>query len=623
VPYTSSCSQTQTSSQPGFSVCSKSAPGPLDGIFKAALGKMLASKDWYQASQNLSTLQKQSLSSALPERPAAPSRLGQSDQAAELKSKVNRTSNQELRLQSDQLPRVLNLLSQAGVREDQLQHLAAETRQENGSFDLKDLLARAQKLLTGESANSTASNTNASQESSQATAGTDQSSGTNSQAASDLAQMLQIPAVQLPQWQNLLVEAGMPADQVQDFFGGGNPNRNLSLQDLTAWLTGTGSSTASAPAADKLTALSQDPQFTQSLERLAIPQSLLPQLRSLLQQAGISPEVLKSLSDLPTDDHGGVKLADVLAALKGSQPSSTSPGKLPTPDQQVSSEDLAEWRQLFIDAGLDAAQADELTNALTPGSGQKFLQSLASLTPTAVSPAAATATTTTKPEFPVSPNLLDFPTPNRPTPFSLGSSQSSEPQLGSGQDHPAQPDLGFAGNQNQTDRYSGPNPPGVPGMVPPFSNPATAGETAGISVDQTWSAMRGQLQQGILAAAQSGASQLRLALNPPSLGQLQVNLMLKGDVLQATVVTANNSVAAAVNNNFGDLQQALAQHGLNLQNVQVVMASTSLGQQNSTNWKNFSQDRSGDQKGRATGVYRKDQGQSAVKDQVGAVNSYA
>ena len=160
-------------------------------------------------------------------------------------------------------------------------------------------------------------------------------------------------------------------------------------------------------------------------------------------------------------------------------------------------------------------------------------------------------------------------------------------------------------------------------MAPPFSNPAAGAEASGASVQQTWNAMRGQLQQGILSAAQSGSSQLRLALNPPNLGQLQVNLSLRGDVLQATVVTGNSSVAAAVNTNLADLQQTLAQHGLNLQHVQVVMASTSLEQQNSTNWRNLTQDRSGDQKGRPTGAYRKDSRQTAGKDQVGAVNSYA
>ncbi len=610
MPTTAQCEATQQADRPqGFSVCSKSGPGPLDGLFKTALGKMLASKDWPQATRNLAKLQEHTLKAAPPESSLPKSRTSPAavEKKVEPETAAPEKPPKELRLKSEHLPQALNLLAQSGLREDQLKQLAAATSQENGSFDLKELLARVQKMLAGEAAPTGETGT----------------ANDGRGHAAEATPAAQLPAVQLAQWQELLIQAGMPAEQVQEFFNAAGQDRDLPLQELTAWLAGEKPAGAPDAAAAKLAELGQDARFQRRLARLTVPKAALPQLQSLLGKAGMAPEALKGLNDLPPDENGGVKWADILTALKTAPAPAESAASLPKPDRQVGLQDLAEWRQLFLDSGLEEAQADELTAALTPGSGKKFLETLSTLTPAATANAAPAAANGSKPEYYVSQRYFETPQRQQSTAFTPG--ETADPEMGSGQEQnaPFDPGTGSSAGQTPTATFPGMNPAVMPVATPPFAQMMGAAETGGWSVGQTWNAMRGQLQQGILATAQPGTSQLRLALNPPALGELQVQLKLQGDALRATVVTGNPTVAAALNKNLAELQQTLAQHGLNLQQVQVVMASNPLQQQTSANLNYSGQERPGENRGKASGVYRKGPRQTAFRERLSSVNSYA
>ncbi|MDD3581820.1 MAG: flagellar hook-length control protein FliK [Desulfobacca sp.] len=92
----------------------------------------------------------------------------------------------------------------------------------------------------------------------------------------------------------------------------------------------------------------------------------------------------------------------------------------------------------------------------------------------------------------------------------------------------------------------------------------------------TWEQLHQQLREGIFRNLQAGQSQVRLALNPPNLGELNLNLSLKGNLLRVVAETTNPAVVQAMEGRLAELQQSLALQGLALEEFSVCLTANHL-----------------------------------------------
>lgn len=79
----------------------------------------------------------------------------------------------------------------------------------------------------------------------------------------------------------------------------------------------------------------------------------------------------------------------------------------------------------------------------------------------------------------------------------------------------------------------------------------------------------GELAQQIHMMQQEGATSMRLRLVPENLGDIHVEIHGSGDRLQVRLVSANPAVRDALENQMGDLKNALQKQGLALDNATV------------------------------------------------------
>lgn len=81
-----------------------------------------------------------------------------------------------------------------------------------------------------------------------------------------------------------------------------------------------------------------------------------------------------------------------------------------------------------------------------------------------------------------------------------------------------------------------------------------------------------QVSDQIAQMARNNQSQLRLALKPPELGELTIKLSLREGVLKATLVADSASAKQTLEAGLNELRQQLAQQGLRLERMEVVVS---------------------------------------------------
>jgi hypothetical protein len=202
---------------------------------------------------------------------------------------------------------------------------------------------------------------------------------------------LKIPAAQIPAVAAYLVSAGLPAEEVDRLVS--SPNfaaKGLSAAELqAAWQRTQGQApageTLAEPSAGSKPSVAglnlsteaqkivQDPDYRARWQRLTLPESMLPTLRLAVARLGTTPEGLVRLED---DSQGkSLPLSRVWEVLQSGldqaslseagAKSTLAPGETSSPtallgEQSVSLEEVAEWRQILLQAGLKPEEVDKL-----------------------------------------------------------------------------------------------------------------------------------------------------------------------------------------------------------------------------------------------------------------------
>ncbi len=407
---------------------------------------------------------------------------------------------------------------------------------------------------------------------------------------------LRIPAGEAPAVAAFLRSAGLPQEEVERLLpAAGSLEKSLSAADLeAAWqrCQGLGSSpgTQATPGqslggADlppEAQELIQSPEYQRLWERLTLPESMLPILRLALARLGGSPEQLAQLEE--ATQANGIPLTrvwqilqkrpDSLTLNEPSNKGQSSPGEDSSQSaiigkRSVRGEEVEEWRQVLLKAGLKPELVEKLLGRVTPATQEELKTALLALAPPAEQP----------------------PTVAEPKPLYLPGNLTLRPFLWQDQARGDQPHLnGNTAGEKQPGapaELTASLPAGSPGEA--FGPPAfpielqalTQGEPSnGAPLSNTLPAWRflapevreslwGQLRSGIISNLVPGESQVSLSLNPPELGQIQLTLRLSGQELAVTAVATRPEVAELATFGVQQLLQALAQQGLVLTQFQV------------------------------------------------------
>lgn len=406
---------------------------------------------------------------------------------------------------------------------------------------------------------------------------------------------LKIPPEQIPEVAAYLVSAGLPSEEVERLLSSpGFSERGLSAADLEAAWQRSQSQEPSAETLAKSSAgpkqpsggpnlppeaqeILQNPDYRARWERLTLPEGMLPTLRLALARLGITPEGLARLEE---ESQGkGIPLSRVWQILQGGQnrvslteasPKSTlSPGENPSPsamleERPVTGEEVAEWRQILLEAGFKPEEVEKLLGQKSPANQEDLKSALMALAP---------------PKEPISalsePKPLYLPEHLRLSPFfwqgqanwdqsHLNGNGSGDQQYGAAAELAATSAeaFGLPAFAAELQMFN----PNVPGTGAPLSNSGPAWHPFAPEMRESlWS----QLQSGIISNLQPGESQVSLSLNPPDMGQIQLTLRLSGQELAVTAVASRPEVAELATQGVQQLLQALAQQGLVLTQFQV------------------------------------------------------
>jgi flagellar hook-length control protein FliK len=102
-----------------------------------------------------------------------------------------------------------------------------------------------------------------------------------------------------------------------------------------------------------------------------------------------------------------------------------------------------------------------------------------------------------------------------------------------------------------------------------FFHPIERERTPDIQPSNAWSATIERLAADISTHVRQGQHEVTMRLEPPELGNLQIELSLEGDRLQARVTADMAEAGTLIQTHLPELRQALQAHNLNLVNVQV------------------------------------------------------
>lgn len=412
---------------------------------------------------------------------------------------------------------------------------------------------------------------------------------------------LKISPDQAPVVAALLQAAGLPQEEVEHLLAAAmSPDKGLTAADLAAAWQRVQGQTAAPQTLDaskeapknggegsNLTKNAEEirrtPDYRNLWERLTVPPSQVPVLRMALARLGGSPEELAKLEEEAQTTGISLNRAwQVLrsslsspAASQSASPPQTSPREVFSQaavmaEEPVTPQQLAEWQQVLTQAGLQPEMLTKLLGEATPTTQQELKTTLLSLSPLKDSNILS------------GPKPLYLPENMRQQPFfSQAQNQEDLPQFqgnGAGDQHQ------WGGPEAAASWPSAATGEGVGlGLFFPeihlasrgTTNPLTGAPLSSLEPgshllnpairDSLWS----QIQSGITANLTPGESQVNIQLNPPELGQIQLNLRLVGQELAVTAMATRPEVAELAGQGVQQLLQSLAQQGLILTQFQV------------------------------------------------------
>lgn len=415
---------------------------------------------------------------------------------------------------------------------------------------------------------------------------------------------LKIPPQKIPVVAGYLWSAGLPQEEVEQLLlSPGFGAKGLSAADLqAAWQRvqsqavspETSAEPGARPSAEpeakarqsppgltlpaEVQEILESPDYRVRWERLTVSEDMLPLLRLALARLGCSPQALARL-DEEAQGEGGLSLARIWQVLQQSgdrviQPEASKqkgvpPGENPLPSdvleaRPVNPEEVAEWRQLLLKAGVKPEVVEKMLGQGSPANQEDLKSTLLALAPPDEPPAALSE-----------PKPLYLPENLRLRLFS--------PQ---GQNHWDQSQLNSQGSGEQPSGSAAPwsANPGETFVLPAFAaelqmfNPNVAGTGAPVSstglpwnplAPEVRASLWNQLQAGIVSNLQPGESRVSFSLNPPEMGQIQLTLHLSGQEVAVTAVATRPEIAALATQGVQQLLQSLAQQGLVLTQFQV------------------------------------------------------
>jgi hypothetical protein len=445
-------------------------------------------------------------------------------------------------------------------------------------------------------------------------------------------QTLRVSGTQALQVGAQLLQAGLSREEVENLvFSLGSPDLGLTLSTLKeVWARHleTASSAETPAAADSSESLGvifpeiqkwlQEPGYLQFWERLRVPRDLLPSLRLALIHLGARPQDLNLLEG--DTQEGGVPLSEVWRTLQNTQSATVRPAESRTPgpfgpengealtpyeSQAVTAEDLATWRQVLLKTGLPPELVEGLLGKKTPGTQEELRAALLALTPKESPPLALKE-----------PKPLYLPQNLRLRTLGWESQAREGRQPGQHNlaeketyGHQSAPDLAvdrhfdlenavFAGSPSAYTPSALTSGGITIGGGTPF--PATAWPLLSPEMRASvWS----QVQSGIITHLSPGETQVNLNLNPPELGQIQLNLRLVGHEVVISGVASRPEVAELAQQGLSQLVQTLAQQGLTL--THFVMQAKEAGGLSLPPTYASSRDKGTDAEGRQSGSTRR------------------
>jgi len=506
---------------------------------------------------------------------------------------LDQQPGQTLKVSPDQIQELKDFLQKAGLPAAQVERLL-----NSNNFQIKGLTAQDVQAAWQE----------ACQNSSQQALAAQLSQATTSQLANatvnldmppvlkgltDLlnqqpGQALKVPPDRLSQVQAFLLNAGIPAEQVESLLN----SPQVQEQGLTAanvqaaWQKGVQNSLKQALAASgsplgSVQNLTSQADYQHLWQNLTIPPQALGDLRLELQKLGVPAESLTGLNQ--QNFPNGIPLTQVWKLLQqeAQSPSAATTNNAVNVNSALDStplldggKDLEKWRQLLTQAGMDPELAQTLTSGLNPTNRGELRAALVQMAPSST------------PQDQV-PQPLYLPESVRVHQVPLlqqnGAGQGQGGGNGKlGQNPGSPPQAQQATMAEATDLNTVTtnlnnflallSNNGAQQADQPVATGATSGQIpAAISsylTPEAREALWSQVQSGVLGNLRPGENQVTLTLNPPDLGKVNLTLNLKGETVEVTAITTHPAVAEAATAGVQQLAQALNQQGLILTQFQ-------------------------------------------------------
>jgi flagellar hook-length control protein FliK len=411
-------------------------------------------------------------------------------------------------------------------------------------------------------------------------------------------QALKVPADRISQVQDFLLQAGLPTEQVASLMNSPRfQEMGLTATDVqSAWQKATQNAVKeSATALDSNLPLTSgqlanlqtqnitgQSDYQKVWQNLTLPVQALPSLRLQLQELGVHPEALQTLNE--QNFPNGIPLTQVwqfiqqasksVPAAPASSPANNTAMRnnpMESPLLLSGGKDLDNWRQLLVEAGMDAELAQTMTSASTPANQEELRASLLQMAPPA---APSQSQLNAKPVYlPENVRLRQIPVLQQ---ANAGQSQG-----------------GGSGNSGNLDMYFGSSPKpqelNLPGAAELHnfltlltdgaslkaeqlqSTEASGGSSSAVNsllTPEAREALWSQVQTGVLGNLRPGENQITLTLNPPEMGKLNLTLNVKGAMVEITATATHPAVAEAATAGVQQLAQALNQQGLILTQCQ-------------------------------------------------------
>ncbi|MFZ5450343.1 MAG: flagellar hook-length control protein FliK [Thermodesulfobacteriota bacterium] len=429
-------------------------------------------------------------------------------------------------------------------------------------------------------------------------------------------QALQVPADRVATVQNFLLQAGLPAEQVESLVNSPRfQEMGLTATDVkSAWMKATQKALQeSATALDSnlpLTSgqlanlqtknITKQPDYQKMWQDLTLPAKDLPSLRLQLQQLGVQPETVQTLNEQKFPN--GISLDQVweliqqapksspvastipMAANTATIPTAANTATIPTaantatqnnvmasPPLLAGGQDLDNWRQLLVKAGMDQELAQSLTSASTPTNQEELRTTLLQLVPPASQPESQDMP---KPQYlPTNLRVRQIPVLQQ---ANVGQGQEggsgNSVNLGLNFGSASKPqEANLSGTTELNNFLTLLTGDASPKSEQPQATSVLGGTTSTVHAPLTpeaREALWSQVQTGILANLRSGENRVTLTLNPPEMGKLNLTLNLKGGMVEVAAVTTHAAVAEAATAGVQQLSQALNQQGLILTQFQ-------------------------------------------------------